>query len=572
MERLPNASRISSPPSPLLHHKSTEWMGCRSECWNLTPNGLCTHFINHAATPLEYRVWKTHESPKKAILLLRHPKDVQSRKMDPGNLSQLFCASSLDPSLKKLRLHLVTWNVGTAFPPQDADHLLQLDMPMDMYVIGLQEVNCKMINLLSEFVFDDPWSLFFMDVLSPLGYVKVVSIRMQGLMLLVFVKHLHIPFIQDICTNYTRTGLYGYWGNKGGVTIRMSVYGHTVCFMNCHLPAHMENANQRLEDFERILEVQQFEGQSVPDILDHDVLFWFGDLNFRIADHGIHFVRETINKSQFCLLWEKDQLNLAKKKEAILQGFMEGPLLFKPTYKFDLHSDTYDTRGKKTLFGFNEKKRKPAWTDRILWKLKNVSQVSSEDKKTEEDPVFTVTLNDYISHMCYGISDHKPVTGTFMLQLESLVSTPLITLKPIGEWSADEDSLVIYSAVPDFPSNIWDWIGLYKVAFKHIYDYVTFAWAKDNEIYSSGNVKQVYINAEEIPRDGGKFVLCYYCHSMQSLAGISQPFQIEPAQPLEERKVLVENLRESDDRSERKKTDALYSSRARSMTKGVLLS
>ncbi|XP_030078118.1 inositol polyphosphate 5-phosphatase K isoform X2 [Microcaecilia unicolor] len=458
--------------------------------------------------------------------------------MDIGDLSQLLRVSSLDPSLKKLKLHLVTWNVGTAFPPQDADHLLQLDMPMDMYVIGLQEVNCKIINILSDFVFDDPWSLFFMDVLSSLGYVKVASIRMQGLMLLVFVKHQHIPFIQDIRTNYTRTGLYGYWGNKGGVTIRMSIYGHMVCFMNCHLPAHMENANQRLDDFERILEVQRFEGQSVPVILDHDALFWFGDLNFRIADHGIHFVRETINNLQFSLLWENDQLNLAKKKEAILQGFMEGPLLFKPTYKFDLHSNTYDT---------SEKKRKPAWTDRILWKLKNVSQVSEEDKKSEEDPVFTVTLKNYISHMCYGISDHKPVTGTFMLQLKPLVSSPLVTLGPIGEWSADEDSLVSFSAVPDFPSSVWDWIGLYKVAFRHIHDYVTFAWVKDNEISCSGNVKQVYINADEIPRGGGKFVLCYYCHNIQSLTGISQPFQIKPAQLLEEKKFLVENFNESDE-------------------------
>lgn len=38
------------------------------------------------------------------------------------------------------------------------------------------------------------------------------------------------------------------------------------------------------------------------------VLFWFGDLNFRIADYGIHFVRESINNKRFNLLWEKDQV------------------------------------------------------------------------------------------------------------------------------------------------------------------------------------------------------------------------------------------------------------------------
>lgn len=38
------------------------------------------------------------------------------------------------------------------------------------------------------------------------------------------------------------------------------------------------------------------------------VLFWFGDLNFRIADYGIHFVRESINNKRYNLLWEKDQV------------------------------------------------------------------------------------------------------------------------------------------------------------------------------------------------------------------------------------------------------------------------
>lgn len=35
---------------------------------------------------------------------------------------------------------------------------------------------------------------------------------------------------------------------------------------------------------------------------------------------------------------------MMKKKEPILQEFEEGPLRFKPTYKFDRFSETYDTR------------------------------------------------------------------------------------------------------------------------------------------------------------------------------------------------------------------------------------
>lgn len=41
-------------------------------------------------------------------------------------------------------------------------------------VFSLQEVNSKITNFLSDLAFDDPWSIFFMTVLSPLGYIKVI--------------------------------------------------------------------------------------------------------------------------------------------------------------------------------------------------------------------------------------------------------------------------------------------------------------------------------------------------------------------------------------------------------------
>ncbi|XP_057255471.1 inositol polyphosphate 5-phosphatase K isoform X2 [Pezoporus wallicus] len=438
----------------------------------------------------------------------------------------LIWGKKLKDKWQEFRLHLVTWNVGTASPPPDVSSLLQLDSlgtTMDMYVIGLQEVNSKITNFLSDLAFDDPWSIFLMTVLSPLGYIKLSSVRMQGLLLLIFVKHVHLPFIRDLHTQFTRTGLYGYWGNKGGVTIRMSLYGHTVCFMNCHLPAHMENTEQRLDDFEKILEMQ-FEGENIPSALEHDVLFWFGDLNFRIADYGMHFVRESINNKRYNLLWEKDQLNMAKKKEAFLQEFIEGPLHFKPTYKFDLYSDVYDT---------SEKKRKPAWTDRILWRVKNLCQHAPKGSEfSEEQQTISVTLNNYISHMSYGISDHKPVTGTFGLELKPLVSEPLVTLSPEGEWSAEHDVLINYSAVPEFPSSAWDWIGLFKVTFKHVNDYVTYSWVEDDEISSNKDGKQVYMSAAEIPDAGGEFLLCFYSNNLQSVVGVSQPFQIQPNRTL----------------------------------------
>lgn len=68
----------------------------------------------------------------------------------------------------------------------------------------------------------------------------------------------------------------------------------------------------------------------------------------------------------------------------------------------------------------SEKKRKPAWTDRILWRMKSLCQHASKDDFSEEEQTISVTLNNYISHMSYGISDHKPVTGTFGIEVLSL--------------------------------------------------------------------------------------------------------------------------------------------------------
>lgn len=43
---------------------------------------------------------------------------------------------------------------------------------------------------------------------------QVTSVRMQGLLLLIFAKQVHLPYIRKIQTTYTRTGIFGYWVRK----------------------------------------------------------------------------------------------------------------------------------------------------------------------------------------------------------------------------------------------------------------------------------------------------------------------------------------------------------------------
>ncbi|XP_041880064.1 phosphatidylinositol 4,5-bisphosphate 5-phosphatase A isoform X2 [Corvus kubaryi] len=479
------------------------------------------------------------------------------------------------------RITVVTWNVGTAMPPNDVTSLLHLNTgetnDVDMIAIGLQEVNSKINKRLKDALFTDQWSELFMDVLSPFHFILVRSpkgagswcslclpgrwdteteswtaglrevrweswlerqptaiqaagtaaashpvstVRMQGVILLVFAKYYHLPFLQDIQTDCTRTGLGGYWGNKGGVSVRLSIFGHMVCFLNCHLPAHLEKAEQRKEDFATILHMQQFEGPVANGILDHDLVFWFGDLNFRIESLDICFVKYAIDSNVLSQLWEKDQLNIAKSTWPVLRGFQEGPLNFPPTFKFDVGTNKYDSSAKK---------RKPAWTDRILWKIKPPSKGWGTGGHRPSQGVLSVSQLCYCSHMEYTVSDHKPVAAIFAVQFASKVDKPQVEIYVADEWSRPEQAVVRYKMAVGFHRSSWDWIGLYRVGFRHPKDYVSYVWARSDEgerCLEKQLCAQVMFSEEALPKGNGEYILGYYSNTSSSIAGVTEPFQI----------------------------------------------
>uniref|UniRef100_A0AC11C8Q0 Inositol polyphosphate-5-phosphatase J n=1 Tax=Ovis aries TaxID=9940 RepID=A0AC11C8Q0_SHEEP len=345
-----------------------------------------------------------------------------------------------------------------------------------------------MINKrLKDALFTDQWSELFMDALGPFNFVLVSTVRMQGVILLLFAKYYHLPFLRDVQTDCTRTGLGGYWGNKGGVSVRLAAFGHMLCFLNCHLPAHMDKAEQRKDNFQTILSLQQFQGPGAQGILDHDLVFWFGDLNFRIESYDLHFVKLAIDSEQLHQLWEKDQLNMAKNTWPILKGFQEGPLNFAPTFKFDVGTNKYDTSAKK---------RKPAWTDRILWKVKAPGGGPSPSGR--ESHRLQVTQHSYRSHMEYTVSDHKPVAAQFVLHFAFRDDVPLVRLEVADEWVRPEQAVVRYRIETVFARSSWDWIGLYRVTFSE----------------------------ESLPKGHGDFILGYYSHTHSILIGVTEPFQI----------------------------------------------
>ncbi|XP_074895778.1 phosphatidylinositol 4,5-bisphosphate 5-phosphatase A [Buteo buteo] len=436
----------------------------------------------------------------------------------------LLGCSGRVPEDGSFRITVVTWNVGTAMPPNDVTSLLHLNTgetnDVDVIAIGLQEVNSKINKRLKDALFTDQWSELFMDVLSPFHFVLISTVRMQGVILLVFAKYYHLPFLQDIQTDCTRTGLGGYWGNKGGVSVRLSIFGHMVCFLNCHLPAHLEKAEQRKEDFATILHMQQFEGRVASGILDHDLVFWFGDLNFRIESLDIRFVKYAIDSNILSQLWEKDQLNIAKSTWPVLSGFQEGPLNFPPTFKFDVGTNKYDSSAKK---------RKPAWTDRILWKIKSPSVGLGAGGRRPSRGVLSVSQLCYCSHMEYTVSDHKPVAAIFAVQFASKADKPPVEIYVADEWSRPEQAVVRYKMSAGFHRSSWDWIGLYRVGFRHPKDYVSYVWARSDDgerCLDKQLCAQVMFSEEALPKGKGEYILGYYSNTSSSIAGVTEPFQI----------------------------------------------
>ena len=158
-------------------------------------------------------------------------------------------------------------------------------------------------------------------------------------------------------------------GNKGAVGIRFNYGNQSLCFLNTHL-SHGESTSsfqQRNEQYARIhekLSLQSNENRrSSFKINEHDGIFLFGDLNYRVRSSG------------------EDEL---REHSTLLKTYSEAPIRFPATYKFLPDTDEYSP------------KRRPSWTDRVLYRSKECCHLQSLD---------------YWSPSTIRFSDHRPVAS-----------------------------------------------------------------------------------------------------------------------------------------------------------------
>ncbi|XP_050314272.1 inositol polyphosphate 5-phosphatase OCRL [Anthonomus grandis grandis] len=285
-----------------------------------------------------------------------------------------------------------TWNVNGQAPSTSLKRWLACDdNPPDVYAIGFQEIDLSKEAL----IFNDTpreaeWQKLVTDSLHPEAKYRLVALaRLVGMQLAVMVNNQHYPYVKNVSSDTVGTGILGKMGNKGGVAVRLELHNTSLCFVNCHLAAHVEEFERRNQDYKDINARINFR-RNPQAIKDHEQIYWLGDLNYRITDLTNTQVKTLLQRNEMNTLLKVDQLNQQRERGSVLLDYNEGDITFAPTYKFDLYTDVYDT---------SEKARPPAWTDRILWRGRGVHQVS------------------YRSHMDLRISDHKPVSALFKSEI-----------------------------------------------------------------------------------------------------------------------------------------------------------
>ncbi|CAL7946456.1 unnamed protein product [Xylocopa violacea] len=268
------------------------------------------------------------------------------------------------------------------------------NVPVDIFAIGFEEiVDLNASNIMAASTDNaKAWAEELQKVLSrDTEYVLVTYQQLVGVCLYLFIRPVHAPYLRDVAVDCVKTGLGGATGNKGAAAIRCVLYSTSFCFVCAHFAAGQNQVNERNADYAEITRKIAFPmGRTLN---THDYVFWCGDFNYRV-DMDKDEMKDMIRRNEFDQILQYDQLKVQQEQGNVFKNFLEGPITFAPTYKYDIFSDDYDT---------SEKCRQPAWTDRVLWKRRK--QIPDIDSPTDWNPGKLI----YYGRAELKQSDHRPV-------------------------------------------------------------------------------------------------------------------------------------------------------------------
>jgi len=399
-----------------------------------------------------------------------------------------------------LRIGGVTFNVAEEPPSRDIGTRLidETGNKPDVFIVALQEVNLGL--QIGALLFWDQWTEKISARLADLSYYRIESLRMQGIVLSVFALKTHLPSIRDVRCDWIGTGHANFWGNKGAVAVRFRLYGKTLAVVNTHLPHGVEKSQfeKRITSIDAIFKNVTFREDL--HLLQHDLVFFLGDLNFRIKDISRNDVLQRVSDSTILECLTSDELSLLLRNHPVLIKFREQKIGFNPTYKYDKNTSKYDS---------SSKLRKPAWTDRILTFSK------PEDLRPQK----------YFAAEQIRLSDHRPVFGIYDLKVPS-ESSKVLEMKVEFDESSCDDVIVKIDIEAQFFDRVQDWVGLYRRKFVDYRDWVTFQWCTFGK-ESSSQTSQTSSNRVQLqvclPDIGvtGDYVIGYYSAQHRNLIGLS---------------------------------------------------
>lgn len=321
-------------------------------------------------------------------------------------------------------------------------------------------------------------------------FVQVAARQMVGVYLSLWVRRGILPHVRGVQVMSVGTGMMGYLGNKGAVAARLRVYDSGVCFVCSHLSSG-ENEGDELKrnyDYSEIVRRGQFPSDSAvldPEaslagteggpqasgdgrstgqwggqrgLLDNEHAIWMGDLNYRLTISDDK-ARSLIKDTQLDQLLEADELINMVHNSRAFSGWTEGRITFPPTFKFkrgtsqylgmddDDESEQAERLGpaaspdKAQTLPQKEKKRTPAWTDRVLFKspagaAKQTQYSSANLQVSDHKPVFsklTLTVREYVRDVVEAAVD----TARRTVDAREMAAMPRCELEPtsaeIGE-------------------------------------------------------------------------------------------------------------------------------------------